>query len=245
MRNTTLPTHPTLLDPATGLPLQAIGWFRGRPLWPAMGGSTDTVPPVAPAAVPPVPTPPTAPPADVEPPATGDDKPLGPNGEKALQSERSLRADAEKRAQEALAELEKLKSANQTEQEKALEAARREGRTEVQTVANKRLVSAEVRAYAANAGFQDPKDAVVQLAELIGGIAVTDSGDVDEAAVEAAVKKLAETKPYLLKPTGPVLPAFAPNPGQGQHQPSKPSGGAAGKAEADKRFANRKKPAQS
>lgn len=245
MRNSILPTHPTLLDPATGFPLQAIGWFRDRPIWPAMGGSTDTVPQQAPAA-PPVPTPPpAAPPAPVEPPATVDDKPLGPNGEKALDSERALRAEAEKRARVAEAELEKFRTANQTEHEKALEAARREGRAEVQTVANKRLVSAEVRAYAADAGFQDPKDAVVQLAEAIGGIAVTEAGDVDEAAVQAAVKKLAESKPYLLKPSGPVVPAFAPNPGQGQHQPSKPSGGAAGKAEAEKRFAHRKKPAQS
>lgn len=232
MRNTTLPTHPTLLDPATGLPLQAIGWFRDRPLWPVIGGSTDTG------------MPPAQPGPAATPPATGDgDAPLGPNGEKALESERTLRAEAEKRAKTFEAELEKLKSASQSEQEKAIEAARKEGRTEVQTSANSKLIRAEVRAAAAAAGFQDPKDAVAQLADQFGGVTVTDTGDVDENAVAAMVKKLSEAKPYLLKTTGPVVPTFAPNPGQGQHQPSRPSGREQGLAEAQKRFP--KPPAQS
>lgn len=41
MSSTTLPVHPTLLDPRTGEPLEAIGWFRGRPLWPMMGGAPE------------------------------------------------------------------------------------------------------------------------------------------------------------------------------------------------------------
>lgn len=41
MDETTRPFHPTLRDPRTGEPLQALGLFRGRPLWPMMGGSED------------------------------------------------------------------------------------------------------------------------------------------------------------------------------------------------------------
>lgn len=41
MDETYRPFHPTLRDPRTGKPLQALGLFRGRPLWPMMGGSED------------------------------------------------------------------------------------------------------------------------------------------------------------------------------------------------------------
>lgn len=41
MRTTTLPVHPTLIDPKTGEPLEAIGVFNGRPVWPILGGSGE------------------------------------------------------------------------------------------------------------------------------------------------------------------------------------------------------------
>jgi len=41
MEETVLPVHPTLRDPRTGEPLRALGFFRGRPLWPIMGGSGE------------------------------------------------------------------------------------------------------------------------------------------------------------------------------------------------------------
>lgn len=42
------PTHPTLRHPRTGLPLRAVGWFRGRPMWPVIGGDGTDAPPAAP-----------------------------------------------------------------------------------------------------------------------------------------------------------------------------------------------------
>ena len=42
MLNAAPPSHPSLLDPATGRPLQALGTFRGRPLWPALGAEDDS-----------------------------------------------------------------------------------------------------------------------------------------------------------------------------------------------------------
>lgn len=41
MTETVLPVHPSLTDPRTGEPLRALGLFRGRPLWPMMGGSGE------------------------------------------------------------------------------------------------------------------------------------------------------------------------------------------------------------
>lgn len=41
MSSTTLPVHPTLLDPRTGEPLEAIGVINGKVIWPMMGGAPD------------------------------------------------------------------------------------------------------------------------------------------------------------------------------------------------------------
>ncbi|MFC6090869.1 hypothetical protein [Saccharothrix lopnurensis] len=41
MSSTILPLHPTLLDPRTGEPLEAIGVINGRVIWPQMGGAPD------------------------------------------------------------------------------------------------------------------------------------------------------------------------------------------------------------
>lgn len=41
MHSTTLPVHPTLIDPATGKPLEALAVIGGRPVWPVIGGAED------------------------------------------------------------------------------------------------------------------------------------------------------------------------------------------------------------
>ena len=51
------------------------------------------------------------------------DKPLGPNGEKALKAEREARATAERTAAELQAQLDKINEANLSELEKAQKAA--------------------------------------------------------------------------------------------------------------------------
>lgn len=73
---------------------------------------------------------------------------LGEAGKKALDEERRLRKDAEKAHKAATAELEKLREASMSEQEKAVSAAKAEGRTEALREAGTRMVDAEVRAAA-------------------------------------------------------------------------------------------------
>jgi hypothetical protein len=151
------------------------------------------------------------------------DEPLGPQGMSALRTERELKAAEKRRADAAEEELRKIREANQTDQERALNAAREEGRQQAATVANVQLVRFATQAAAATAGFADPMDAVAWLQSRAGEITVTAQGAVDEAAVTAMVKKLAEEKPYLLAQQ--QNPAFVPNPGQGAGQ----SGGGATK----------------
>jgi len=62
---------------------------------------------------------------NAEQPTPGDqDKPLGPNGEKALTAEREARAAAEKAAKEFKARLDEIEAANLTELEKSQRAAK-------------------------------------------------------------------------------------------------------------------------
>lgn len=143
--------------------------------------------------------------------ADGDE--LGDAGKKALAAERAAARAAEKRAKTAEAALEKARLENASAEEKALAAARAEGRTEAMSVANVRLVRAEVKA-AAGGVLQDPEDAVrlLDLAEF----EVDDDGEIDTKAITAAVQRLATAKPYLAvgaKPT--ALPGGGATPSQG------------------------------
>lgn len=114
----TLPIHHR-----TGL--RAVGIVAGKPVWPIFGAEDN--PPAGPAgqptptppATPPTPTPAppgqqapsTTPPAGDPPAGTSEgDKPLGPNGEKALAAERK-RADEMEKQLKALAPLQKLAEA--------------------------------------------------------------------------------------------------------------------------------------
>lgn len=151
-------------------------------------------------------------PADPTPPA-GD---LGDPGKKALEAERAARRRAEKDAKAAKAEADKLREQTQSETEKLLAAAKAEGRAEVLTVANRRLVSAEVRAAAASK-LHDPADAIAHL--NLDDFEVSEDGEVDQQAITAAIADLVEAKPYLAagatpKPTG--------SPDGGAREPNQP-----------------------
>lgn len=139
---------------------------------------------------------------------------LGDAGKKALAEERQARKDAERqlkqltekasRADQLEQELEKLREASMSEQERALEQARKEaleqGRSEALTSANERLFKAEVKA--ASAGkIVDPdllSDPLVAQRILgLDDIPVTSDGDIDSGAISEAVEKLLENKPHL------------------------------------------------
>ena len=71
---------------------------------------------------------------------------LGDAGKKALDAERDARKQAEKAARDANRQLEELRRQNMSDNEKALDIAKEEGRAEVRALLAPKLVGAEVRA---------------------------------------------------------------------------------------------------
>ena len=104
-----------------------------------------------------------------------DDKPDVSGLQSALEKERALRKAAEKAAKEGdkhRARVEELEAANQSETEKAVAAARKEGAVEARKAADTRLVRAEARALAAESRFRDPAR-VVRLLDPAPEVTVT------------------------------------------------------------------------
>lgn len=112
---------------------------------------------------------------------------------KALHRKQEERAKANADAAKRLAEIEE---ANATDLEKAVKAARDEGRSEVLTAANSRLINAEARAAAAELRFKNPALAIK--AVDLSSVEVGEDGEVDSAAVRAALEELAKHEPYLI-----------------------------------------------
>ncbi|MFB8242003.1 hypothetical protein ACFC58_36260 [Kitasatospora purpeofusca] len=107
---------------------------------------------------------------------------------KAMARQWEKRAKENGKAQE---ELEKLRKASLSEQEKAVETARTEGRTAAAQEYGTQLAAARFDAALARAGLQ-----LGDAADLIDTTKfVTDTGDVDTKAIEAAVKKLGALAP--------------------------------------------------
>lgn len=92
--------------------------------------------------------------------------------------------------------LEEIEAANASELDKAVAKARDEGRAEVQSAANARLISAEARALAAEVKFRNPTLAVKAID--LSGVSVSDDGTVDVAAIRSALSDLAKADPYLV-----------------------------------------------
>lgn len=148
-------------------------------------------------------------------PAKPDDA-LGPAGEKALSEERTARKAAEKAAKDAQAELDKVRKANMTDQEKAIAEARAEARKEALGVASERMLRSEIKA-AAGTKLADPADAVAHLRDA-GDLNrfLTDDGEVDTKAVASAIDDLVKTKPYLAAQAKPgALPGGGAKPSNG------------------------------
>lgn len=126
--------------------------------------------------------------------------------------------------QAAAARLADLEAQNASDIDRARAEAKREGATEVLGRANDRLRSAEARALAAELRFRNPS-AAVRLIEL-ADVTVSDSGDVDAAAIRARLEKLAADEAYLVD-DGKPRPKV--DPGQGQGGGTKASGVNAGR----------------
>jgi hypothetical protein len=84
--------------------------------------------------------------------------------------------------------LEEIEAANATDLEKAVKAAREEGRAEVLSAANQRTLNAEARALAAAAKFRNPVLAVRSID--LSGVKVSDDGSVDSNAINQRTESL-------------------------------------------------------
>lgn len=108
---------------------------------------------------------------------------------KALARKWEERAKANRKAAE---ELERLKRQQMTETEKAVAEAERRARTEAAREYGARLARAEFRALAAAKGLNIDSD-IFDLVDT--SRFVDDDGEIDEAAIKAAVAKLAKLAP--------------------------------------------------
>lgn len=181
------------------------------------GGWSMVNPPNPPNPPAPPADPPAPPPADPAPPSFEPitsqedfDKRLGAR----IIREREKFADYEELKRKA-AEFDAAQEANRTEQERAVEAARKEGETAATTRANARIVASEAKVLAAAAGAINPTTTARLLGDL-SGITVSEDGTVDEAALKAKIDGLKETDPYLFGTPGPTPPIPPrPDPSQG------------------------------
>lgn len=178
----------------------------GKPIFGIAGGADDD--------------PPEDPPKNDDPPkfepisSQADlDRVLG----ERLARERAKYADYGDLKKKAEAHDEALEAAR-SDQEKAVEAAKNEGRTEALTTANSRLLSAEARALAAEAKFASPALAVRALD--LSDVAVNDDGSVDAEAIKSKLKELADSGAFVIgdgeKPK--------PKPDKSQGGPTKTTG---------------------
>lgn len=136
--------------------------------------------------------------------AEGDDadekakKALGDKGQQAIdrmkervKKERAARQAAEKKLSEAQ---------NSDEAEKQRKAAE----DAAEAKANRKIISAEIRAAAAAAKFNDPKDALAHID--VTQFDVDDDGEVDQDEIADAIKELLDKKPYLAAQGGGPKP---------------------------------------
>lgn len=184
----------------------------------------------------------TDPPAD---PPKGDD---AAGLKSALESERALRRDADKRAKDAAklqARIDELEAAGKSESEKAITAAKREGHAEAMAVANRRLVTSEARALAAEAKFRDPSR-VVKLLDNLDDVTVAEDGTVDSAAIRKQLDELAKDADYLLAGADEPHKAAPPKPDPSQGpRGSKTTGTDVGREMFQARRGGKKAPAAS
>lgn len=150
-------------------------------------------------------------PATDAPPATPD---LGDAGKKALDAERAARKDAERKLKEFedrdKTELQKLQD-ELAERDAQLNDLPKQARTQAIRFASQ----------ATAAGFLDPEDALLNLADV-------DLADSD--AVTAALESLAERKPHLVRQDR-KKPPTRPKPAKGEPSDD-PTGGLTGKERA-------------
>ena len=141
---------------------------------------------------------------------------LGENGIKALKAERE-RADKAEKSLRAFTEIglgvDELKKIVEerakADPEAAIAKAKREAEQEAQGRLHDALRRLSVREAAMKAGFHDPELAVVLIGDALADVRVGADDVVDTAAVETALAKVVEQRPYLVKTSEPARPGDA------------------------------------
>lgn len=227
--------HPRLTHPLTGRPLEAVGIVNGRVIWPIMGGDPSNDPPEGGG-------------GEGDPPKGGGDEPKekpAPNGfpENTALTEMTVEQqvaywqhyarkheEAEK-AYKALGktpdEIKALLEASKPDSEKALEAAREEGRSEERVKVTKTVVDTLV---AARLKSLDKKAEDFPLLEAIDFTKFTnDDGSLNTDKVTAVIDSIAPSA------AGGGGNDRGPDKGLGKRGNAKQSAKEAGKAEAERR----------
>lgn len=122
----------------------------------------------------------------------------------ALRTERQSAAEQKARADAAESELTKLRQASLTDQEKAVDAARREGAAEVRTLFEARIRRAEIRTALTAAGITASE---LDLASGATEFASLKVGDDGVAGLSEAVDAFKKAHPALFGASKPALPA--------------------------------------
>lgn len=130
-------------------------------------------------------------------PATGEDD-LGEAGKKVLRETRSAARDATARAEAAEKELADLRSATQTDHEKALAQARSEAAAEVTERMTPMLRAIRVESALVTAGVDPTLIDLAARADEFSVLKVNDKGEVE--GVTEAVAALKKTRPSLFAP---------------------------------------------
>lgn len=123
---------------------------------------------------------------------TGDDEDDEPSGDE-LAKWKALSRKNEKAAKQAQRELDRLKQSTQTDAERAVEAAKEEGRKEALAKATEKVVKSEIKA-AATGKLANPG---LALKLLDRDDFVDDDGEIDERALKRAIDDLIKENPGL------------------------------------------------
>jgi uncharacterized membrane protein YqiK len=180
--------------------------FPDGKILPVVSGGADEGDPPATGNEPPPSTEPTSPPATEPPPA---------DTAAEVAKWKDLARKHEERAKQnakAAQELEQLKAQSLSETEKAIEAAKAEGRSEAETRLRERIILAEVKARQT----ADPQ--LVAMLVDRSTLKWDDGGELDEESLEKAINKVLKERPILATREGVPTPKV-PTGARGTEQP--------------------------
>lgn len=140
---------------------------------------------------------------------------LGDAGKKALRAEREARKAAERRAQDAERERDDLRTATQSEQEKAINDAKKTAATEERSKWEGLIRRTRVESALTTAGCIDPS--VASLAPDFADLKVTDTGTVED--MDSVIESFKKAHPSLFAakaPGGSADQGVKPNDNKGK-----------------------------